>query len=356
VLRFLVRKRKKAKRTGGYRPREKRRFLLLAVLFLILLLLVANGFWRIARLQKFLTTPLTPKLEEVKKSIPWRGSEKINIACVCDPIVVASFEPEQKKIDLIFLPENLYLEVPGYGWYPAASSYGLGQLAKPQQGGRLFSLSLASAIQGPIDYYLKFNNEDFSHPSKEKIIDLKKRLSGPEGLIFALKNVGWIAKNVETNLTLFDVYRLWWEIKDIRIEKINYLGISENSFEDLILPDGQKAKVFGEQGIGEYASSFFPDQKILNEKLSVDILNGTSKEGIGSKVAKIVEATGADVVFIGNYQGLTKKSILEVAKESKNSVTVKRLSRLFNLEMVEKKEKGLTEITLILGEDLSSFF
>jgi len=354
-LRFWARKRKRVRRTG-FRPREKSRLLFLIIFFVIILLLVVNGFLKIAKLQKFLTTPLVPKLEQLKKNIPLRGSEKINVACVCDPIVLFSFEPDQKKIDLIFLPENLYLEVPGYGWYPAVSSYGLGQLSKPPRGGKLFSLSLSSASQGPLDYFIKFNNDTFSHPTKEKITSLKKTLSSPTGLIFALKNVNWITKNVETNLTLLDLYRLLWELINIRSEKINYLKMPESFFEDLVLQDGRTVKVFGEQGLGEYASSFFSDQKILNEKLSIEILNGTSKTGTGLKVAKIVEALGADVVFTGNYQGLVKKSILEVAKENKNSITVRRLSRLFNPEIVEKKEKGLSEITLIIGEDLSAFF
>ena len=161
---------------------------------------------------------------------------------------------------------------------------------------------------------------------------------------------------METNLTLFDVYRLWWWVKGIRNDKINYLSLPPNSFEDLILPDGQKVKIFGEQGLGEYASSFFSDQKILNEKLSVEILNATSKEKIAGKVAKIVEAAGADVVFIGNYQGSVKKTILEVPNDGKNSATARRISRFFNLKIVDKKEKGLADMTLILAEDLANLF
>jgi hypothetical protein len=295
-------------------------------------------------------------LEKVGESIPWKSKEKITVACVCDPILIASFEPEQKKVDLISLPSDFYLEVPGYGWYPASSAYGLGQLAKPPQGARVFAFALSSAIQGPIDYYIKFKDENFSHLSKEKITSLAKKIGEPEGLILAFRAVGWISKNMETNLTLFDIYRLWWEAKNIRINKINYLTLPLNYFEDLILPDGRIVKIFGEQGIGEYAPSFFSDQKILNEKFSLEILNATSKEGIGGKVAKIVEAAGVDVSFIGNYQGLVKKSILEVKKEEKNSVTARRISRLFDLEKQEKKEKGLSEMTLILGEDLSNFF
>jgi len=354
---LVKRKRRAIRRTGGYGSRKKRRLLFSAIFIFIILLLISNSVFRIAQFKKFLTTPLAPNFEEIRKNISfWQTSEKINVACVCDPIVIASFEPLDKKINLIFLPADLYLEVPGYGWYPASSSYGLGQLKKPKQGGLLFSRSLASAVEGPIDYYIKFNDETFSHPSKERIFQLKQKLNGPTGLFFVIKNINWITKHMETNLTLFDLYRLWWEFKDVRNEKVNYLNIPTGSFEDLVLPDGRKVKVLGEQGLGAYAESFFSDQKILNEKVSVDILNGTAKEGVGSKVARIVEAAGADVVFIGNYQGVAKQSVLQVSKEKKKSMTAKKLSRLFNLRVEEKKEKELTDITLILGEDLSAFF
>lgn len=330
--------------------------MLFAFFSLVFLLFIVNVVWRAVSFIDFLTTPLSPKLEGIGKGLLWKQSGTITVACVCEPVVIASFEPQQKKINLVFLPSDLYLEVPRYGLYPASSAYGLGQLAKQPQGGKLFSSSLSLAVRGPIDYYLKFNDEAFNHPTEEKISELAKKLNSFDGLLLFLKSFSWIKKNLETNLTLFDIYRLWWSIKNVGISKVNFLSLPQSYFEDLVLPDGQKVKMLTEQGLGEYSAAFFSDQKILNEKVSIEILNATSRQKIAEKIAKIIEASGADVVFTGNAPSTAKQTILEASDKVKNSVTTRRIARFLNLKVQDKKEENLADVTLIVGEDQVDFF
>jgi len=99
-------------------------------------------------------------------------------------------------------------------------------------------------------------------------------------------------------------------------------------------------------------SNFFGDQDIINEKISVEIVNGTGINGLGSKVAQMLENTGFDVVSVSSTDE-NRSSAIFITKSSSNSKSLQKIQNLFLFEAKEV-EQGIADIKIVLGNDISS--
>lgn len=353
MSRLLVRRKRNRKDIGSHRRGRLRLLLILIILGLVVFFLT-NGILRAVSVTNYISKPLTPLLSEALKL---SGSEKVVVAIVSEPVFVLSFDQKEKSLTILEIPQDVFANVlPGFGFYPLSSAFGLGQLENPPQGGKIFLSTLSSALSGPVDFYIQVKGEEKISLGKDQVLALQKNLTSPGAILLGFKSLNWIPENLETNLTLFDMYRLWWKASQIRSTKIAYYQLQEDTLEDLVLPDGKIAKMISEAGINEFSKVLFQDQEILSEKLSVEILNASQKSGLSGKIGEIIDSSGMDVSFVGNAQALAKTSSLVVDTNVKNSRTVRKLSRFFGIMPKEKKEKTLFDVSLILGEDLAQIF
>lgn len=85
-----------------------------------------------------------------------------------DTIMLASFDPVNKKIALLSIPRDLVMPIPGYGWRKINNANAYGELEHPGQGAALTVKTISGVLAVPIHYYLRVDFAGF----KEFIDDL----------------------------------------------------------------------------------------------------------------------------------------------------------------------------------------
>ena len=334
--------------------KKLRRFLSLVFVILLVLFLL-NGVIKGERIGKLLATPLSsnPKIQQFfAKADRFDGQTKINVVIDGDPLLVASFDPNDKTIKILAIPASTYTQVAGgYGWYPIGSAYGLGELENPPAGGIILLRTASAFLAAPVDYYIKFKGNFKTDAATVK--QYKDKLSGIELLPLVFKAPSWLKKNTDTNLTLLELYRLWWQSRSVRFTDNNYLDVKAEILEELLLPDESRGYTPKQDQLDLLATKVFEDSKIQAEGLSIEILNSTGKEGLAGNSQRLLENIGANVVNVGNYETTLEKSILVVNDaKTRGSYTVKRLSNALKLTVKEAIfEQATADLTIILGQD-----
>lgn len=89
------------------------------------------------------------------------------------------------------------------------------------------------------------------------------------------------------------------------------------------------------------------DSDMVNEAISIEVVNATSIDGMASKVAQLIKNIGGNVVSVTSDDNKSVSGIY--SKDS--SVTVDRLSHLLRIPATKKREASTADIVIILGED-----
>ena len=83
-----------------------------------------------------------------------------------DTMILASFKPSANKVELISIPRDLSVPIPGYGWRKINNANSFGETDKGGAGGE-FTQEVVSKVFGlPIHYYIRLDFSGF-----EKLID-----------------------------------------------------------------------------------------------------------------------------------------------------------------------------------------
>jgi hypothetical protein len=340
------------------KKKGKARFFLVLV-FLIIALFFVNGIFKGISLTNFFSRPISfsPAIfgQKVKGSNLWDGKTKVNIAIASDPVLVVSVSQIEKNIKILAISKDTYSDVPGgYGWYRLGATYGLGQLENPPRGGQLFAKAVSIMTKVPIDYWMVDKEKPFFPVDSDKVLGFKDDFLGFGGIFPVIKNTSWAKKNLDTNCTLFDVYRAWWLIKSYRFSKENYLDLSSDYLEEIVLPDNSRGYVPRQGRFEILATKIFSDPQIGSENLTVGIVNATKVDGLGEKVDNMLANIDARVMKVETAQDLSPKSkILVSGSIDRNSYTVERLSKFLGIGVEKSKEIEDVDVGIILGEDWS---
>lgn len=301
-----------------------------------------------------LFTPLT-KSEVVKEFVLRQDkvkATKIGFVVDGDPLLVGSFDTLDKKVIILAIPASTYVLIYGnYGWYPLGSAYELGQLEHPPRGGLILLKTISELIGAPIDYYLK--SETPISTDENAIISYKQKLSGVSGVFLVFRAPTWIKNNLDTNLTLYQIYNLWWRLMLVRRSSIEYINIGPDILEELLLADGSKGYALRSDQLDLISEKIFKDSRIQKESVSIEILNSTASNGLAASTQRLLENIGCSVVNTGNYKTPLDRSVLVVNNPLQaNSYTAKRLANILNLETKEALlDDSTADLTIILGND-----
>ena len=286
---------------------KTRRFAFSCLFFILLILLVGFGY---------------KIYGSIGKSI-WDGENQINLAFDAQPVAIASFNPQENSANILIIPNGTLVEAAwGYGPYRAESLFGLGEL--DGRGGEVLTTSLQEYLGIPIDAYASMEN------GKWKMENGKIKVFISESIWSLLKNGG------KTNLTKWDLARLWWKIKNIPEDKIKIFDLDPQLLEQII-------------------SGFAIDEKIKEEDLAIAVLNATDQPGLATKGSRLARNIGGRVIGIGeteNFQFPISNFQCQIRSKKiyKNSYTVKKLSKIFNCDWGgENLEGQRAEVVLIIG-------
>lgn len=282
------------------------------------------------------------KLVDFTKKAVWDGHDQFNLVINSQPIVIASFAPNKEKLlNLLIIPEKFNIDtIHGYGSYRIESIFDLGQL--DGQGEELFTGSIENYFGLPIDGYISE-------------INIGDKVDKPENAKkYILKNLAILFKEKgKTNLNKWDLIRLWWFTRKIHQNKIKKVDLGQISGSlEIISADGTKVTKPDPEKIDKIVKELFIDQKIVEEDLSLSVLNGTSLPGLAQRAARLIDNIGGRVLEIGNLSDKKNKCEIKSKKTQLRSYTLQKLIKIFNCDWTgEDLGDHRTEVVLILGEE-----
>lgn len=347
----------KHKKPSKITKQRKRNRAIFFVILVLSLLAIVNGVFKFVQFSDYVAKPLDLSGRENTQS-QWNGDRIITIAVDSNPAIVVVFDPATSRVGVISLPRDTYAVVPAdLGLYPVYSIRELGEL-KGVASGELLENTLSNFINAPVERYLFFPKSEVGLGTGSAEIVARVRSA------FSLKNLilaPFMAKRGElvTNLSWAEALKIWWFGRGVRSDKFEHYDLSKNGvISEIILADGTKAYGADEIGVADFTRKVFTEDKILKEKLKIEILNGTDSPGRGNKIANILDNVGCDVVRVGNYTGeRVEKTQISFNKESEGSLTTERLEDILNVTGEKDDFEGRdVDITIILGQDILKRF
>ncbi len=140
--------------------------------------------------------------------------------------------------------------------------------------------------------------------------------------------------NIKTNLTVFDILRLYLFTKtvgagDIRIEEFPLSA--DAAHQDKLI------------------YSLFSDSGIVSDGLRIEVSNATGGYGIGNRAARMLSDIGANVIFVSTADNTQAHSLIYYFGDK--NYTIERLSRLFDFDVIRSEEKSIADVKLQIGQD-----
>jgi len=306
--------------------KEKKRFRLARNLFLLicLALLLGTSYQAWGSLRKSL----------------WDGKSRLTFALNSTSILVASFDPGEKTLNFLSIPPNTYIEtIHGYGFYKVESIFRLGELEK--NGGQLLAGSLQEYLGVPIDAYASVSSV------KCQVSSIKVKDSFLAVIQFLLRGEG------ETNLTRWDLVRLWWGARRVRFDKINLIDLGEtNAVSETTLPDGTLALEPDPLRLDQLVAKLYSDRRIKEEGISISVHNSTQYPGLAKKAARLINNIGGQVIEVRDWQVRAGKCEVRGEKKSVNTYTARKLIKIFACQYGgSQMGESQGEIAVILGQD-----
>lgn len=324
---------------GKNARQRKVRLALLLIGILVVLLLVGQGVNLVSALYR-------PLNQYTARSYLWDGKSNFNIAFLSKGVWVVSLNPIQKKVTVITLPAQTYLEVPrGFGRWQLRAVFDLGE---PQgEGGRLLEDTLTSFLGVPVEGFIKFKGS-LKDKEVDELIGLIRQT--PVSLLTNLQNI-------DSDLNLWELLRWNFTLFRVRFDKVKSLDLKNLGVLDRgTLADGTEIFNFDPVKADSIISDLVED-KFKQENLSVAVFNGSERPLMAQRAARLITNLGGSVIQISNFPQPQNKTVVF----GENSKTLDRLRQIFascgqskdcdKIDIDLDKISSRAQINVILGED-----
>jgi hypothetical protein len=202
-------------------------------------------------------------------------------------VILKQWRPAEKSWRVIELPPDLVLPIAqGYGLYRVGALVELDRLEKKQGG--LILVGLQEALGAVID-------------------------------------------DTWADLRWWDRLRLW-VLAGGRSETVQFDQVV--AMTEIRGPDGAVTWQVSEADMDKFSSRFLADEAVRAEGIKVAILNATGRTGLARRVARIATNMGLVVVKLGEAAPAQKSKLL-VSREKRQSISVRKISRLLAIERPE---------------------
>lgn len=267
------------------------------------------------------------------KKYLWDGKFNINLIIHSNITSLLSYSPKDKKITIIDLPDQTYLELPfGFGNWQLQSIFDLGN-SQIIGGHKLLEQTFVKFFAVPIDGVLEVDPRfgNFFETIKNPISSVN------------------LLSNLKSDLTVWELLRLQFNLYFVRFDKIQKIDlIKMNVLTPDQLPDG--TKIFKADLVRlDSLLSVLQDPVILSERKSVAVFNATNYPRLANSWSRLITNLGANVIITTNAtKNLTKTQIT-----GEKSATLIRLKQIFdqNDKLAGENISSRADINLLLGED-----
>lgn len=263
---------------------------------------------------------------------------------------VVSFEPQEKKLTVLLVPDNTWVDVThGYGSYRADAVYPLGEIEG--NAGPLLKSSFAYFLGLPIDGWA--DGLDKVAGRNDFIGELT--VQNTQKILLAFFYDRFQGK-VDANISGWDALQLFWAIRSVPENKVKVIDLagSNVTLEDK-LADGSAILRLDPIRFDRLVSSEFTNDSIRQENFDAAVFNTTAVTGVAAKAARMMTNIGIHIVKIGQIDSKelveSKRCKIISEKDGLNSDTVKQMNLAFNCDLVEANtDLYRAKVVLILGE------
>ncbi len=316
-------KKKKESRWRREQKQRKKKLSLRAIkwaLVFILLIFLGGIAWQMTRF--------------FKDSV-WDGRSRLNLVLYAEPISLASLDTSSQTISFLVIPDGTYIEAAGgYGPCRVEKIYPLGELE--DRGIELLAASFETYFGLPVDGWLRVEEE-------WRLDETKRLFSGSISLVFKDQS--------RTNLSYWDLTRLWLMVNRTRGHKIETVNLGETTVaEEFTLPDGTKARKVDSQRIGRIMSNLFTDERLRQEDLAIAVMNASGETGLAADAARLVTNIGGRLVEVGDWPEKLEDCQIKTTAATKKSYTSQKLANIFNCQFGADLEGGERwDLLVVLG-------
>lgn len=327
---------KSARRRKIYNNKASRLSIgIIALVILICLIILGKTISFIGSLNE----PFAPDAK-ITKETSWSGKGIINVAILADKNYILSFNPFQKTLLVLKIPDETYLLVPfNFGKWNLGSVYSLGQSENPQIGASLYKKTLEENLGIPVNNYII--NRKGKQSFEKTLTNLRQN---------PLENINFL-RQIRTDLSFLEYWKLFWSLRGVRFDKVKILDLGDSDLTSwVVLRDGSRVISIDQDELDNYIQKYFADSKILNEGLSIGIYNTTNHSGLAEKAARMISNMGGRVVFTANSKSHLTQSVLLGEK----SYTLNILNEIFIRKSTissQDLDSSRADINLFLGED-----
>jgi hypothetical protein len=151
----------------------------------------------------------------------------------------------------------------------------------------------------------------------------------------ALFHLGLRYSAIKTNLTIFDIGRLSLFAKNLPPNKITIKDISTADLNDN--PD-----------IDRTLTSFFSDDVMATENVSIQIINASGISGLAQRLENVLVHQGANVVSISGAPQTQQQS--EIKYFGTETYTLEKIKKLLGFQVKKLNSETIANIVIIIGE------
>lgn len=345
---------KLAKATAARKSRKKINLAVIVLAILFTILVIGN----LVRFVRNLFKPLTQNVSLTRNST-WQGDSNINLVIKGAETSFFSYNPIEKTVKILKIPGETYVEVPGgFGSWQIRSVYPLGATDQKSNGGQLLKDAVSGLVGMPIDGVVELTDQLSLIPIKEVVGSLRKNPVEAFGTL----------QEIRSNLTPFELLRLFKGINSVRFDKIYEYELSDGMLSQTTLPDGSEVSEPDLVRIDAFMNSNFYETKFRDEQVTIAVFNTTEVPGLALTAARMVSNMGGNVIITTNASadlpfkdGLTQTKV--VIKDQKGKSTGKRLSEIFAPECIKDEKCAIlgdtdintsrAQIDIIMGKDFT---
>ena len=304
---------------------------LLALLIVLILILASfNGLVKTFSIGKYLGTS------------NWNSNSSFVAVLSTTPLAVFILQEDPKRLVFLTLDEKTYL-ITGNPNEPIAKI----SFLINKSNGRDLSKLLSLTFRANIENYVTFKNDQ--KINKEEAIERFKNYSSLLAPFMIL--TGIIGDDVkDTNIARLDQFKLWWQIKSVRINQLELVDLSQYQ-EEVVYKDDQKVLGVDNFVLHKVISKYLGNENVIKENLKIKVINASGIAGVGQLAADFAAGVGVNIVKIETAPNFVDKSFIQTSL--KNKYTVRYLANIFKCDIKNSSESG-EEVSLVIGSDFAS--
>lgn len=292
----------------------------------VLVLAVLNGFIKTLAIGKFIG------------SSNWDGRGAFSAVVNTEPVSVFVYNPTAKEIVLVRLDDNLYAQTLDLE-RPLARIVDLGASG---DGVSMMQIT-TSASRSPVKSYVILKERESADGAR-----LESYFKGFASIFSPVKIMtSGLAGVTDTNITRIDMIRLWWQMKSLSVNNLNFIDASEYT-QEIVLAGGEKVLGVDDVSLHRLMSEHLENRAVLEEGLQIVVENSSGAFERGLLAADIISSVGGKVAGLSKRDDVVSETFIGA---SRDSYTASYLAKIFDCDIKTLPDSGEREVKVIVGAD-----